>query len=65
MDMSNPSVGADGNVYIGTLDDNLYSISSSGALTWKFATAAGIQSSPAVGPDGTVYLLGATNTSML
>ena len=53
--VSSPSV-ADGRVYIGSQDKNIYSIDArNGGLLWKFTTGARIKSSPAV-VDGKVYI---------
>ena len=49
-----PSIGADGTVYIGSGDHNLYAVNPGGTLKWKFA-AAGVVGSPAIATDGTVY----------
>ncbi|MEM2108219.1 MAG: PQQ-binding-like beta-propeller repeat protein, partial [Candidatus Bathyarchaeia archaeon] len=65
--ISSPSV-ADGIVYVGSQDRNLYAIGAwSGNLIWKFTTLSTIESSPAVangkvftgGDDGYVYCLDA------
>lgn len=53
---SSPAISSDGNVYVGSYDNNFYAISSSGSLIWKFATGGGILSSPAIGSDGTLYV---------
>src|SRR5215831_5720311 len=52
--ISTPAV-ADGTVYFGSSDHNLYALDSgSGRLRWKFATRGRVNSSPAVA-DGRVY----------
>ena len=60
---SSPAVGADGTIYIGSEDNNLYALNPNGRhrLKWKFAapgasTYGGVYSSPAVGADGTIYV---------
>ena len=53
---SSPAVGADGTIYIGSADDNLYAINPDGSMKWKFTTAGLVYSSPAVGADGTIYV---------
>ena len=35
---SSPALGADGTIYVGSNDDNLYALTASGALKWKYAT---------------------------
>jgi len=71
--ISSPSV-ADGIVYFGSQDKNIYAIGAwSGNLIWKFATQGAIESSPAVangrvytgGDDGYVYCLNAYTGALL
>lgn len=50
-----PATGADGTVYVGSLDKSLYSVKPDGTLKWKFSTTGGILESPAIGPDSTIY----------
>src|SRR5438445_7373518 len=57
---SSPAIGADGTVYVGDYDHNLYAISppssgTLGTLKWKYTTGGAISSSPSIGSDGTVY----------
>jgi len=53
---SSPALGADGAVYIGSDNANLYAINPDGTQRWAFPTGYFIRASPAVGPDGTVYI---------
>ena len=54
---SSPAVGADGTVYVGSMDGTLYAIAADGTTAWTYATAGSINhSSPAIGGDGTVYI---------
>ena len=53
---SSPAIGADGTIYIGSMDSNLYSVSPTGSVNWTVATGAPIFSSPAVSADGTIYV---------
>ncbi len=53
---SQPAVGADGTLYVGSQDKNVYAIAANGALKWSFATGDQILSSPAIGSDGTIYI---------
>jgi len=53
---SSPAIGADGTVYVGSQDGNLYAINPDGTEKWSFTIGGWIRSSPAVGPDGTVYV---------
>ena len=53
---SSPALGADGTIYVGSVDDNLYALTPSGSLKWKYTTGSMIDSSPALGADGTIYV---------
>ncbi len=64
---SSPTLGSDGTIYVGSLSryrsipKGLYAINSNGTLKWFFemevpATTIGIDSSPAIGADGTIYV---------
>jgi len=53
---SSPAVGADGTIYVGSRDYNLYALNPDGTQKWKFATNGEVWSSPAVGADGTMYV---------
>src|SRR5208282_3352544 len=57
---SSPAIGADGTIYVGSLDGNLYALTDGGQGTvtqkWKFATSGDVDSSPAIGADGTIYV---------
>lgn len=55
--ISSPAIGADGTVYIGSDDANLYAIDSgTGIMKWSYAMGAAVESSPLIGPDGTIYV---------
>ncbi|MGC2492790.1 PQQ-binding-like beta-propeller repeat protein, partial [Candidatus Binatus sp.] len=58
------AIGADGTIYFGSYDDNLYTLNPGGTLKWKFPTANGVDASPAIGADGTIYV-GTIDTSDL
>ena len=53
---SSPATGADGTVYLGSIDNKLHAINPNGTLKWSYTTGAVITSSPAIGADGTVYV---------
>lgn len=55
---SSPAIGADGTIYVGSHDAQLYAINPDGTLKWAYPTINDIYSSPALGPDGTVYFGG-------
>lgn len=50
---SDPALGADGTVYVGS--DKLYAISSGGSILWTYATGSAV-SGPALDEAGTVYV---------
>ena len=52
---SRPTVGADGTIYIGSFDSNMYAVSPDGSIAWTFATGGEIQGSAAVGDAGTIF----------
>jgi outer membrane protein assembly factor BamB len=54
--LSSPAVGADGTIFVGSTDGNLYAINNvTGVVKFKYTVGAAINSSPAIGSDGTVY----------
>ena len=53
---SSPAVSADGTIYVGSKDKNLYAINPDGTEKWTYWGASGVMdSSPAIGLDGTIY----------
>jgi len=65
---SSPAIGSDGTIYVGTdpygawgqdpvpVDTVFFAVNPDGSLKWKFAMEDGAESSPAIGPDGTIYV---------
>ena len=53
---SSPAIGADGTIYVGSEDHNLYAINPNGTLKWSYTTGDWIESSPAIGADATIYV---------
>jgi outer membrane protein assembly factor BamB len=52
-----PTVGADGTVYFGSAGGRLFALDSDGSERWSLLLEmAGVESSPAIGSDGTVYV---------
>jgi outer membrane protein assembly factor BamB len=52
---SSPAVSKEGNMYFGSNDGSLYTLSSSGILLWTFTTNGVITSSPAIDSDGNTF----------
>ncbi len=65
---SSPALGPDGTVYVGAdpyggvidemtpVPDNFFALSSTGELKWSLTFGDGVESSPARGSDGTIYV---------
>ena len=54
---SSPAIGADGSVYIGSNDYNLYAVDPrNGKAKWTFTAGDQISGVPVIGPDGTIYV---------
>ena len=53
--VGSPAIGADGTLYVGSNDFNLYAINPDGTQKWAFPTGNNV-GSPAIGADGTVYV---------
>ena len=71
---SSPAVSADGRIYIGCWNNQLYALEDqTGSVVWQFNCNAGdaqfgdlegaVVATPAIGPDGTIYI-GSTNGRM-
>jgi len=52
---SSPTLGSDGTIYFGGLDNYIYALNSDGTLKWEYETGGWVLSTPAVGSDGTIY----------
>jgi outer membrane protein assembly factor BamB len=64
---SSPAIGDDGTIYFGTdpygavgqdpiqVTTNFWAVNPNGTLKWSFETEDGVESSPAIGSDGTIY----------
>ena len=64
---SSPAIADDGTIYVGTdpygaygqdpvpVATNFWAVNPNGTLKWVFETEDGVESSPAIGPDGTLY----------
>lgn len=65
---SSPAIGADGTIYVGTdpygaagqtpvpVDSVFFAVNPDGSLKWRFPMEDGAESSPAIGPDGILYI---------
>jgi outer membrane protein assembly factor BamB len=51
-----PAIGADGTIYFGGTDGNLYAVNPNGSLKWFYPASGG--GSPAIGFDDTIYFQG-------
>jgi len=55
--ISSPAIGADGTLYVGSDDYNLYALDSlTGTKKWSFAAGSFVHSSPALGLNHTLYV---------
>lgn len=50
------AIAKDKTIYFGADDGNLYALAPDGKEKWRFAADLPIRSSPAIGPDGTIYV---------
>lgn len=54
---SSPFLGADGTIYVGSSNNNVFAFNSEdGTLKWTYKTGGSIYSSPSVAIDGTIYI---------
>jgi len=65
---SSPAIGSDGTIYIGAdpygafgqtpvpIDTAFFAVNPDGTLKWAFVMQDGVESSPGIGSDGTVYV---------
>jgi outer membrane protein assembly factor BamB len=50
------AIGADGAIYVGSLDGALYAIAPTGQVRWKLAAADKIAATPGVATNGTILI---------
>jgi len=53
---SDPAIGDDGTIYIGSGDTCLYALYPNGTLRWRFKTNDIVKASPSIADDGTIYI---------
>jgi hypothetical protein len=51
---ASPAVDAQGTIYIGSSDSHFYAINPDGSEKWRYRTGDWVESSPAIGPGGTI-----------
>ncbi|MDD3137020.1 MAG: PKD domain-containing protein, partial [Methanoregula sp.] len=51
-----PAIGADGTIYFGCRDYLIYALNPDRSVKWTYHTGNNVISSPAIAPDGTVYV---------
>jgi len=57
--LSSPAIDSLGVIYFASYDNYLYAINKNGTLRWRFQAAGqGIESSPVIAADGTIYISG-------
>jgi outer membrane protein assembly factor BamB len=55
--VSSPALDGSGNLYVGSCDNNVYSLSTlDGSKNWSFATTGHVEAAPAVSASGTIYV---------
>jgi outer membrane protein assembly factor BamB len=55
------TIGAEGTIYVGALDGYLYAINPDGTEKWSSNFGTWTATTPAIGPDGTIYFAGEGN----
>ena len=53
---SSPAIGANGTIYVGSDDNNVYAINPDGSKKWEFLTGGWVRSSPALDAAGIIYI---------
>ena len=53
---SGATIDAEGYIYLGARDHYVYCLSPQGQLVWRYKTGDQVDSSPVLGPDGTLYV---------
>jgi hypothetical protein len=58
--LSSPAIGADGTIYVGSGDSNLYAVSANGIRKWAFKAETPV-GTPVLADAGTIYVRGGEN----
>ncbi|MDO8093270.1 MAG: PQQ-binding-like beta-propeller repeat protein, partial [Candidatus Brocadiales bacterium] len=53
---SSATIDADGTIYIGSWNGNLYAFNPDGTIKWSYNTFDPILSSPSIGLEGSIYI---------
>jgi outer membrane protein assembly factor BamB len=53
---STAAVNANGTIYVGSNDKNVYALAPDGTKKWALTTEDRVESSPAIGADGRLYV---------
>ena len=61
---SSPAVDSQGNLYFGSLDNKVYSITPEGLVRWTRETGDWVESSPALSPDESIVYIGSWDDSL-
>ena len=57
--LTSPAIDSQGVIYFASYDNYLYAVNKNGTLRWRFQAASqGIESSPVIASDGTIYISG-------
>lgn len=59
-----PAMDDSGNLFFGSRDGKIYSVSASGSLRWSYATADWVDSSPTLSPDGAAVYAGSWDNKL-
>lgn len=54
---TSPAIAADGTIYAGSWDHNLYALTLEGKIKWKFDAGGLVRSAPAVDKNGIIYVM--------
>jgi outer membrane protein assembly factor BamB len=60
---SSPAIDDDGTIYFALHDGPLYALAPGSSQKWTFSGYKGVDRSPAIGPDGTTYVVGLAGDS--